>query len=891
MSQLIKQSHAATPQPFWRPYDDPPPPGPTGQTGATGPTGAAGTDGFSSGAIYYFNKSVSSGVSTYYEMAKTPLFNLAQNVVATADGPVVEFITPVNDPDVFVVPPGNWIFDVVMKLNVAYSTQLVRCEVYSRDIAGVETLLGDNVSDEVELVGGVDEELYTWGVGIPQASLDNTDRIVVKYSVAGLNPGDQLTMFFENGTVGQVITSLSPNIAGPTGPTGMTGPQSTVTGPTGPVGQQAGQVYYMQQSPSGFTYELSPVLNSNPGIPIPIPVSGTPAPFPSSTFQNVSLVPAGRWNFSQTIQTLFAYTTDFITTDIYISSFGVPVLKASKIIPLTGGTTQTRYDYFIDMPSVGVAPNIDYILITITPTMPLGQVVTLYVNPPTTAQVITTIPVASPTGPTGSVGPTGVTGPTGFTGPTGQTGPTGNTGPTGTTGSTGPSVTGPTGFGATGPTGFTGPTGLGATGPTGFGATGFTGYTGPTGFGGTGPTGGVGSTGPAGATGAQGPTAGIERWADYTAVANVDMGLYTINNAFNGNFGNQVFANSLKVGGTTTIPNATISSGGDLDCEDINCDNINVGTIGLGQADVNIYGGNLVAGDNALYVSGGTTLDGGLIHGTSIGSLPVAGINTQRIDVLPAGISITTPTLFSVLGAGAITLNVGGAANIAAGGALSLAGGGYIEANSSDFRHINSTSGNQATTINVGRLDGPYNVSNTFPLVVGNSGSAGTQLVGVTSLNGTPPFVFGQFLNTSTVTVTAANTPTVIPVTSATVSNGMSISGSGVQVVNTGLYEVSFSIQLGKTGGGIDLVTFWIRVNGNDVADSGSQISVQGSTGEVLAALISFVSLNANDVLEIVFASGDPTMSADYFPPYVAPPNPYNAPAIPSLILTLKLLK
>jgi len=758
MSQLVKQSHAATPQPFWRPYDDPLPPGPTGNTGPTGPQGA---DGFSSGAIYYFNKSVSSGVSTYFEMAKTPLFTAGQTATATVDGPVVEFITPTNDPGVLIVPAGNWIFDVVMALNVAYTTQKVTCEVYQRDTGGTETLLGDNTNDDLELIGGTDEELYTFGVAIPQTSIAATDRIVVKFSVTGLNPGDTLTMYFENGTVGQVITSLSPNIAGPTGPTG---PTSTVTGPTGQVGT------------TGFTG------------------------------------PTG----------------------------------------MTGATGD------------------------------IGS-----------------------TGFTGSIGPTGNTGPTGL----GATGPTGNTGPTGL-GATGPTGnTGPTG--ATGRTGSTGPTGLGATGPTGN-----TGATGPLGTGPTGPQGtqgNQGATGPQGPTGPQGSAANASQWATFPAVQNVNMANYSLNNAFNGTFNNQMYANEGKFGGTVFVPAASITSLGTLNCQDAN-----VGDVISSIADVNIYGVNLVGGDSALYVAGGTTLDGaGSVHGITIGTLPVSGINTQRIDVLPAGITVTTPTFFDVLGAGAISLNVAGAGNFAVGGALSLAGGSYIEANASNFRYINTTSGNQVTTVNIGTVDGPYNVSNTYPLIVGNSGSAGTSLRNVTdvsgssivisdvssitglsppgmalnnvnTINGTVPFIYGSFYNPNSVTVTASNTPTVIPVTDTTAKNGMDISDNGVKVPYTGAYEWITSIQFDKTGGGTSAADFWFRRNGIDVSGSASQLVVAGTNGETIGTVPIIIDMSANDLFEVWFASGDNTMTATGF---ATQTTPYNRPSIPSIILNGKLLK
>jgi hypothetical protein len=201
--------------------------GPTGATGPIGPTGPQGTPGLSSGAIYYFNKSVPSGVSTYDEMARIPLFNAGQDVTITTTGTIAEFITPINDPNVSLIPAGNWLFSAVLSLNVAYTTQLVRTSVWIRDTGGTETLIGQSSTDEVEVVNGTDESLYSWGVAIQQTSVATTDRIVVKFVGANLNPGDTLTMYFEGDNLAQVITSLSPNTAGPTGATGPIGP----TGP------------------------------------------------------------------------------------------------------------------------------------------------------------------------------------------------------------------------------------------------------------------------------------------------------------------------------------------------------------------------------------------------------------------------------------------------------------------------------------------------------------------------------------------------------------------------------------------------------------------------------------------------------------------------------------
>ena len=222
-------------------------------------------------------------------------------------------------------------------------------------------------------------------------------------------------------------------------------------------------------------------------------------------------------------------------------------------------------------------------------------------------------------------------------------------------------------------------------------------------------------------------------WAQYTANANVNIGNSTLfgvsliqgsnmtlfgSNITNGN----TFTGSLGVGGTSLLSLATIDSGGDLTCR-----NIDVGDSVTSLADVNIYGVNALAGDNALYVIGGTTLTGGLtagvpVHGTEIGALPVAGVDTVRIDVLPVGMGLNSATY--------IQLACGGAGSFASGGALSLAGGDYVEINTDDLRVINTTSGNQSTTLTVANIQMPASVAASVPLQINNTAGGGINLVG-----------------------------------------------------------------------------------------------------------------------------------------------------------------
>lgn len=503
----------------------------------------------------------------------------------------------------------------------------------------------------------------------------------------------------------------------------------------------------------------------------------------------------------------------------------------------------------------------------------------------------------------------------------GPTGPTGSQGIPGTAVNTG--ATGPTGLASTGPTGRTGPQGI----------QGFTGVTGPTGISGltvvgpTGATGRAGPTGPIGSTGSTGPSGNPNTWSQYPAIQTVDMSGNNLSNAAtitstNLTNNNAFWTNTAGVGGTTLIPATAIDSLGNITA----VQSVTVGQL-TGLANISTYGANRLVGFNALYAEGGTTLTGGgVVHGITMGALRVAGVDTVRLEVLPGGIFATTPLFpISLTSGSAVTINAGGAGNFSCGGALSLAGGGYIEANSSDFRLINTTSGNQATTLYTGFIDGPYNVSNANPLVIGNSGTAGTvfqnvttftgispgganlsnitsvnnpinamTISGVSTINSRPLFINGSFYSTATQLQTGgvANTPTPITFNNTVVSNGIAITGtpSELKVTQTGLYEFAFSCQLDKTGPGVDVCDVWLRKNNIDLPETGSQIVVAGNNGETVLTVPFYLNLAANDVIEVVFASGEATMAITAFPAWTTPGDPYDRPAVPSIIANMKLI-
>jgi hypothetical protein len=150
------------------------------------------------------------------------------------------------------------------------------------------------------------------------------------------------------------------------------------------------------------------------------------------------------------------------------------------------------------------------------------------------------------------------------------------------------------------------------------------------------------------------------------------------------------------------------------------------------------------------------------------------------------------------------------------------------------------------------------------------------------------PKFFGSFsLNASRI-VTAANTPTIIPYDTIEASRGITFTNNSRVVAPVkGFYEFNYSIQLDKSGGGNSVCDIWLRKNGQDIPRSAGQVVVAGNNGETLPFVNYFLELDANDYIEVVFASADVTMAATYF---AAKTSPFVCPAIPAIITTIKYL-
>jgi hypothetical protein len=141
---------------------------------------------------------------------------------------------------------------------------------------------------------------------------------------------------------------------------------------------------------------------------------------------------------------------------------------------------------------------------------------------------------------------------------------------------------------------------------------------------------------------------------------------------------------------------------------------------------------------------------------------------------------------------------------------------------------------------------------------------------------------------------TAANTTTAYAITFDTTdyTNGVTLSNSSrLNVAQAGIYNIQFSIQFKNTTNDGQDVDVWFRKNGTNIDNSNSRfhLSQRKSSGDpshLIAALNFFVSLAANDYVEIMWRPTSTSVSIEHFATSSTP----TRPAVPSVIATVSFV-
>jgi hypothetical protein len=148
---------------------------------------------------------------------------------------------------------------------------------------------------------------------------------------------------------------------------------------------------------------------------------------------------------------------------------------------------------------------------------------------------------------------------------------------------------------------------------------------------------------------------------------------------------------------------------------------------------------------------------------------------------------------------------------------------------------------------------------------------------------------YGSFYSTSSQPVVGAGATTLATFNGTYESNRVSIIGgsgtsSRIQIQDSGPYSLTFSAQINLTSGTQPKVgDFWFRINGQDVPQSNTQMTISGKDFQTVITINFVYTFALNDYFEIAFSSNDSNFRIEALTGLTNPPRP----DIPSIILSV----
>ena len=145
------------------------------------------------------------------------------------------------------------------------------------------------------------------------------------------------------------------------------------------------------------------------------------------------------------------------------------------------------------------------------------------------------------------------------------------------------------------------------------------------------------------------------------------------------------------------------------------------------------------------------------------------------------------------------------------------------------------------------------------------------------------PRPYGSFYSTVDQTNPVASAVNLMTYNQTVVFFNVSIGAinSRVYVAEEAIYNIQFSAQLDKSGGSASAVYIWLRLNGQNVANSATKVTIDGPNSEIVAAWNFVLPLAENDYFELAWQSSDTNVFL------AEEPASGNVPEIPSVILTV----
>ena len=192
------------------------------------------TSGGGSSVSYYLNGSINQGTiggSTYYQMSKTAIFGAGTDFTRTnaqGNGLIAQFITDANDPNVLLIPGGNFNLELYFNASSSGGTPSFYVELYKYD-GTTFTLLATDVATPEGITQGTVIDAYFTALAVPATVMTLTDRLALRVFVT--TSGRTLKLHTEDSHLSQVITTLSTGVNAINGITAQV--QNLATGTSG----------------------------------------------------------------------------------------------------------------------------------------------------------------------------------------------------------------------------------------------------------------------------------------------------------------------------------------------------------------------------------------------------------------------------------------------------------------------------------------------------------------------------------------------------------------------------------------------------------------------------------------------------------------------------------
>ena len=172
-------------------------------------------------------------------------------------------------------------------------------------------------------------------------------------------------------------------------------------------------------------------------------------------------------------------------------------------------------------------------------------------------------------------------------------------------------------------------------------------------------------------------------------------------------------------------------------------------------------------------------------------------------------------------------------------------------------------------------------INNGIPGPTGPSGAVGPS--GAAGTDATQRYFLNAF-DTTTQTNPSAASGNAFTYNTTVDSRGVAVvSGSMIQVANSGVYNIQFSAQLEKSSANKEDVDIWLSKNGVGVPWSATTIVVEGSSDRQVAAWNFLLSMDSNEFAELYWHSDDLDVAVIAASGHTVPVHP----DIPSIILTV----